>query len=119
MDKQVLDYVTEKTNELINAPSCCQEAKDAAKAWLDAVGTTQEAEETKKYIAEIEADITTIDGLIVFTESDKGKEIFGTERAEEMAIHARKVRTDGGKYCFCPACSAIEAILSKKAEMLK
>ena len=50
MEKNVLDYVVEKTKELIAAPSCSQEAKEAAQAWLDAVGTEKEAEETKKYI---------------------------------------------------------------------
>lgn len=53
MEKNVLDYVVEKTKELIAAPSCSQEAKEAAQAWLDAVGTEKEAEETKKYIARI------------------------------------------------------------------
>ena len=47
MEKNVLDYVVEKTKELIAAPSCSQEAKEAAQAWLDAVGTEKEAEETK------------------------------------------------------------------------
>ena len=51
MTQETLNYVVEKTKELIAAPSCSQEAKDAAQAWLDAVGTEHEAEETKNYIA--------------------------------------------------------------------
>ncbi len=51
MDKKVLDYVVEKTNELINAATCNAETKASAEAWLAAVGTDQEAEATKKYIA--------------------------------------------------------------------
>ena len=39
------------------------EAREAAKAWLDALGTDAEAAETKKYIDELEADI------MQFTES--------------------------------------------------
>ena len=50
MDKNVLDYVVEKTNDLMGAPSCSGEAKAAAQAWLDAVGTDREAEETRKYV---------------------------------------------------------------------
>ena len=42
MKKEVLDFVTEKTKELIDAPTCSQEAREAAKAWLDAVGTDKE-----------------------------------------------------------------------------
>ena len=48
MGKEVLEYVIEKTNDLINAASCSSEAKEAAQAWLDAVGTAEEAEETRK-----------------------------------------------------------------------
>ena len=47
MDKQILDFVTEKTNALIAAPSCCKEAKEAAQNWLAAVGTDKEKEETE------------------------------------------------------------------------
>ena len=34
MDQKVLDYVVEKTHELMNAPSCSKEAKQAAKIGL-------------------------------------------------------------------------------------
>ena len=50
MKKEVLDYVVKETHALMEAFSCSKEAKDAAQAWLDAVGTENEAEETKKYI---------------------------------------------------------------------
>ena len=50
MKKEVLDYVIEKTHELMNAASCSSEAKAAAQSWLDAVGTEREADETKEYI---------------------------------------------------------------------
>ena len=43
MDKQILDFVVEQTHALMAAPSCSQEAKAAAQAWLDAVGTDREA----------------------------------------------------------------------------
>ncbi len=38
MNKEVLNYVVEKSHELINAPSCSKEAKAAAQTWLDAIG---------------------------------------------------------------------------------
>ena len=89
MKKEVLDYVVEQTHALMNAASCSREAKDAAQAWLDAVGTENEAEETKKYIAELEADIVTVDGLIGLAESEMGVKIFGAEKAKEVAAHGR------------------------------
>lgn len=50
MKKEVLDYVIEKTHELMNAASCSSEAKAAAQSWLDAVGTEHEAAETKNIL---------------------------------------------------------------------
>ena len=43
MTENVKTYVTEKTKELIAATSCSAEAKEAANAWLEAVGTEKEA----------------------------------------------------------------------------
>ena len=118
MEKQVLDFVVEKTHELMDAASCSREAKEAAQRWLDAVGTEQEAEETKKYMAELEADIVTVDGLAAFAESEMGAKVFG-EKAGEVAVHAREIKAAGAKYCDCPACTAVEAILEKKDSILK
>lgn len=39
MDKTSLDFVIEKTHELMKASTCCNELKAAAQAWLDALGT--------------------------------------------------------------------------------
>ena len=119
MTQETLNYVVEKTKELMAAPSCSQEAKDAAQAWLDAVGTENEAEETKKYVAELEADIVTVDGLAAFAESEMGAKVFGgAEAAKGVAAHAREIKAAGAKYCDCPACAAVEAILAKKEELL-
>lgn len=47
MKKDVLDFVVEKTRELIDSPTCSSETRDAANTWLDSVGTEAETEETK------------------------------------------------------------------------
>lgn len=118
MDKATLDFVVEKTHALMEAFSCCAEAKAAAQAWLDAIGTENEAEETKKYIAEIEEDIMPVDTLISFAESEGGAQVFG-DNAPNVAAHAKEIKAAGAKYCDCPACKAIEEILEKKELMLK
>lgn len=118
MDKAVLEYVTQKTHELIDAPTCSSETKAAAQAWLDAVGTENEAAETKKYIDELEEDIMPIDGLIGFAESDAGAQVFGADKAKDVAAHAKEIKSAGAKYCDCPACAAVEAILEKKELLL-
>ena len=119
MQKEVLNYVVEKTHELMNAQSCSKEAKTAAQAWLDALGTQREAEETKKYLDELKADIIPIDGLISFAESEKGIAVFGADTAKNIVAHAKQIKAAGAKNCDCPACAAAEAILQKKDELLK
>lgn len=119
MDKKVAEYVVEKTNELINAPTCSAETKAAAKAWLEALGTDQEGAETKKYIEELEADIMPIDTLIGFAESEAGAQVFGPEKTKEVAAHAKGIKAAGAEYCDCPACVAVAEILEKKAELLQ
>ena len=103
MDREVLDFVVKKTHELMDAASCSSEAKAAAQVWLDAVGTDREAAETAKYIAELEADIVTVDGLISFAQSEAGASVFGADNAKNIAAHAREIKAAGAKYCDCPA----------------
>ena len=120
MTQEVRDFVIEKTKDLMAAHSCSAEAKVAAQAWLDAVGTEKEAEETARYIEELEADIMPVDNLIAFAETEMGAKVFGgVEAAKGVAEHGRQIKAAGAKYCDCPACAAVEAILEKKEEMLK
>lgn len=119
MDKEVLNFVVEKTQELISAPTCSSETKTAAQAWMDAVGTDREADETKAYIAELEADIMPIDTLIGFAESAAGAEVFGADAAKGVAAHAKEIKAAGAQYCDCPACAVVAEILEKKDQILK
>ena len=118
MSQNVKDYIIEKVNDLINAPSCCAEAKEAGKNWLDALGTDKEADAAKALIAELEEDIMPIDGLIAFADSEMGAKIFGEEKAKQVLAHAEERKASGAKYCDCAACAACEAILEKKDELL-
>ena len=118
MEQEVCRFVEEKTRELLKAPTCCQELKEAGRAWLDAVGTQQEAPQTKAYIAELEADIMPVEQLIAFAQSEDGMRYFGAERATGIAAHAIEIRDAGAKYCDCPACAAAEAILKKRDRLL-
>ncbi|WP_130864357.1 molecular chaperone Hsp90 [Bacilliculturomica massiliensis] len=116
--KEVMDFVVQKTRELIEAPTCSSETKAAAQAWLEAVGTGKEAEETKKYIEELEADIMPIDNLIAFAGSDAGVQYFGAETAGNIVEHAREIKAAGAAYCDCPACAVVAEILEKKDSLL-
>ena len=114
MTQETLDFVKEKTVALLAAHSCSA----AAEKWLAAVGTAKEAEVTKDYIAELEADIMPIDGLIGFAGSEAGIGVFGAELAKNILAHAKEIKAAGAEYCDCPACAACKAILDKKAELL-
>ena len=111
--------IQELTADLLAAPSACKEIKDAAQNYLDAVGKEGEAEAAKAYVAELEADIMPIDGLIAFAESDMGAKVFGADGVKNVLIHAKERKEAGEKYCDCPACAACEALLNKKDEILK
>lgn len=95
------------------------ETKAAAQNWLDALGTDKEAEQTKNLIAELEMDIMPVDNLIAFADSEAGAQVFGAEKAKNVAAHGREIKAAGAKYCDCPACSAVAAILEKKNELCK
>lgn len=118
MEKALLDFVTAKTKNLLAAPSACPEVKAAANAWLVAIGTDKEAESTAKYIAELEADIMPIDGLIAFGQTELALQIFGAEGVKGLQAHAQELKASGAKYCDCPACAPCKAILDRKAELL-
>ena len=95
MEKSLQEFVTEQTKKVLAAGSCCQELKDVAQAWLDAAGTPGEAEATKKYIQELEEDVTTIDGLIAFAQTDLGKKYLGGQSRRCRLVHLR--RLPGGR----------------------
>lgn len=118
MKQDVREYVAGQVRALMEAPSCCAEAKAVAQNWLDALGTDREAEQTKRLIAEVEADIMPIDGLLAFAGSEAGAQVFGAEMAKNVAAHAQELKDAGAKYCDCAACAACAAILEKKEELL-
>lgn len=119
MDQTVRDYVVEQTHRLMEAFSCSGEAKEAAQAWLAALGTDREAEETRKYVQELEEDLVTVDQLIAFAESDEGRPGVWRGSGARGGGHGREVKAAGAKYCDCPACAAAAAILEKKDLLLK
>ena len=112
MNKQEL---IETTKTLIAAPSCCQPLKDAAHAWLDAIGTAGEKAAAEAFLKELKEDVCTIDDVIPFFESPRAVQYFGEEKAKELAALAHKVKADGGKWCFCEACAAGAKLIEDEA----
>ena len=115
MDKQTL---IEKVKAMAAAPSCCAKLKAVSATYLDALGTAQEKSAAQSLIAEIEKDITPIDGLVAFAHSEHAKEIFGAEGQKNFAAHADELKASGAKYCDCLACAPAVEILDNKEILL-
>ena len=115
MDKQTL---IEKIKTMAAAPSCCAPLKAAAATYLNAVGTAEEKVAAQNLIAEIEADITTVENLVPFAHSEQAVQIFGVEGAKKFAAHADELKASGAKYCDCGACAPAVEILQNKAILL-
>ena len=105
----------ETVKAMIAAPSCCQELKEAGQNWLAALGTAEEKCAGAALLAEVKADVCTLDQTIPFFESELGTRIFGAEKAKAMAAHAREIKAKGAKWCDCPACSAGVKIMENAA----
>lgn len=110
------DYIAEKVKELIAAPSCCAEARTAAENWLNAP-KPERAKAAERLIAELEADLMTLDDVIAFMGTDIAAEHLGKGTAENILEHAKEVKSKGAVYCDCPACTAAKAILDNKNEL--
>lgn len=57
------EEVIKKVHELIAAPSCCAEAKEAGNNFIKALGTPNEKDAAKALINELSDDVTSVDGL--------------------------------------------------------
>ena len=112
--KKIRDDLKAKVEEMIAAPSCCQELKDAARAWLDTYddGNTNQAA-AKELIKVLEESVSDIDSCIGFLSSDFGKKIYGDAQPAALAA-AEEYKAKGGKVCTCGACQAGAEILAKK-----
>ena len=115
MDKQT---VIEKLKAMAAAPSCCAELKQATQAYFDALGTADEKSAAQNLIAEIEADITTVDDLVPFAHSELAVQIFGADGQKKFAAHADELKASGAKYCDCGACAPGVEILANKDVLL-
>ena len=116
MEKDLFNYVAERTEILAASDASTQVTKDAAEAWKAAVAadTSDEAVEaaTKQLLDVLEGRPTTIDGVIAFAEGP-AKQLMGEEAAAAMLAEQLKRKEAGAKYCNCPSCTAASELLAK------
>lgn len=99
-----MENIKKKVQEMISSYSCYAGLKKVGQEWLDAAGTDNEAAATQKLLAEIEADLMPIDGMISFAESELCQQMFGEKGAADMLAHGKEIKAQGAVYCDCPAC---------------
>ena len=66
----------------------------------------------------MEEDITSIDDLIAFAESEHGRQIFGEEKAATILKAAKEAKEKGEETCICEACQIAKVILANKTVLL-
>ena len=118
MTVETCDFVTEKVNAILAAPSCCPELKEICMEWLQAAGSDHEAAATKSLLHELDEDVCTIDDVMEFFASPAAAGFFGAEGAKAMLAQAREHKANGGTHCFCPACANGKAILDIRDRLL-
>ena len=109
--KKIRDDLKAKVEAMIAAPSCCQELKDAANAWLETYddGNKNQAP-TAALIKAMEENVSSIDDCIGFLSSDMGKQIYGDAQPAALAAAEAK-KAAGGTTCTCTACELACEIL--------
>ena len=117
--KKIRGDLKAKVEEMIQAPSCCAELKEAAQAWLDTYddGNANQAP-AKAFVKALEESISSIDDCIAFLGSDMGKQVYGDARDAKLD-EAKAAKAAGRKHCTCGACSLAAEILEQKAYLNK
>lgn len=114
MNKELLDFVSERVDILEVSDSSKQTTKDAARAWKEAVAAEPDAadEATEKLLDYVETMLLPIDGLIAFLEGP-GIGVFGEQKAAEMLAWEKGRKARGEKYCDCETHTAETQLLAK------
>ncbi len=99
-----------KVNKLIAAPSCNANLKAAAEEYVK----VQDKKSAEALVKSLEENVCSLDEVLGFFESEAGKKFFGAEKAAEMAKLGHEKKSQGEKFCFCPACQAGHVIYENK-----
>lgn len=119
MTTNMSNLLKSKIDVLLAVPHCCPELKEAAKKYIEAIGTNDEHNQAISFVNELEEDVLPIDSLIEFSTSEYAINMFGKESAEAMNLNAIKAKESGEKYCICDACQAGKELILLKDEILK
>ena len=110
--------VKQEVEKLLKANSLCPEGREAVQTYLEAYGTADEKSKAEALLQELEEDITSIDDLIAFAESEHGRQIFGEEKAAAVLKAAKEAKDKGEETCICEACQIAKVILANRTALL-
>ena len=100
--------------DMISAKSCYPVLRARGEEWMNAGDTDTEEAAWKKLVAQAKVDIMPIDDLISFAASKTGTKVLGKEGAEMLLKHAKAIKTQGAKYCDCPACHGAAIVIENE-----
>lgn len=103
--------------EVMAAGTCCAELKAACQAYLDAIGTPNQNAAADALVAELNDDVTSIDGLLAFLGTEKAVGYLGAEAVAGMKTAAEKAKAEGVTVCICPACTLGAKVLANKDKL--
>ena len=104
------EKIVEEVKNLITAPSCFPELREAGEKYLASIGKDSEKECFDSLIKGVEACKSPIDACIGFLKSDMGKQIYG-DKVDAVLKDAEDKKAAGEDTCICPACQACKHIL--------
>ena len=81
------EELLQEVRAVIAAPSCYSGLKEAAEAYLAAVDQAGEQAAAERLLAELEADVCSIDDVIPFFASNEAKKLFGEDTKVKFRPH--------------------------------
>lgn len=78
------EAIVEKVKALIAAPSCYAGLKKIAEEYIAALGSDREKDAGRKLVAELEADVLSIDDVLAFLNRMQGKKHLARSRQQLM-----------------------------------
>lgn len=113
------ESIVAKVKEMLAAPSCCPELKEAGQKYLDSLGTDGQKEAAEMLIAELKDDVCRLADVREFFASPAGEAVFGKEQAAQMTAIADEKLAQGETVCFCGACQAGHALLQDQEALFE
>ncbi len=115
----IRNSLADRTKKLMAVEWCPEVLKNAAQKWLDTYddGEANKAA-TAEYIKALEDDLSSIEWLEKWIETDEAKKVYG-DKIEEGKANVAAMKAAGKTHCECELCSLNASILAQKEYLSK